>query len=199
MSGVLETDLGIFAAPSTAVAGLVVMNDVRGGAEALVDHADLTNAAGAIAVLAEESATISADVDSAAYASGGSSIDWGGDDDDTVLAINGVIATNVVQGAAKATVSNATIRDGAGSSDLTVEAVNDSGITATNASQSYTSGGDSAGVTLAFNSVGWTAQNVLFNTIDAILGDPILAGLSFAGKADGGAQATLSDRSEERR
>src|SRR5690606_18839513 len=78
-------------------------------------------------------------------------------------------------------------------SDLTVEAVNDSGITATNASQSYTSGGDSAGVTLAFNSVGWTAQNVLFNTIDAILGDPILAGLSFAGKADGGAQATLSD------
>ena len=31
------------------------------------------------------------------------------------------------------------------------------------------------GVTLAFNSLGWEAQNVLFNTIDALLGDPLIA------------------------
>ena len=40
---------------------------------------------------------------------------------------------------------------------------------------SIDSAGEGAGVTLAFNSIGWKSQNILFNLIDTILGDPLIA------------------------
>ncbi|MCP3939309.1 MAG: hypothetical protein GY708_28505, partial [Actinomycetia bacterium] len=41
---------------------------------------------------------------------------------------------------------------------------------------SMTSSGDTAvGITLAFNSIGWLPSNVLFNTVDAIIGTPALS------------------------
>ncbi len=38
------------------------------------------------------------------------------------------------------------------------------------------SGATAVGVTLAFNSVGWNTQNVLFNTIDTLVGANYIAG-----------------------
>ncbi|MBE9183045.1 hypothetical protein IQ268_31410, partial [Oculatella sp. LEGE 06141] len=39
-----------------------------------------------------------------------------------------------------------------------------------------TESGDKAiGVTLAFNTIGWQPQNILFNTVDALIGDPAIA------------------------
>ena len=36
-----------------------------------------------------------------------------------------------------------------------------------------TSGDTAVDLTLAFNSIGWEAQNFLFNALDAIVGDPL--------------------------
>ena len=40
------------------------------------------------------------------------------------------------------------------------------------------SGGTAIGVTLAFNTIGYESQNVLFNAIDALIGDPAIANAS---------------------
>ncbi|MCP3937754.1 MAG: hypothetical protein GY708_20575, partial [Actinomycetia bacterium] len=54
-----------------------------------------------------------------------------------------------------------------------VTADNTSGIDATILSSTAT-GDTGVGVTLAFNTIGWESQNVLFNTIDALLGDTLI-------------------------
>ena len=55
---------------------------------------------------------------------------------------------------------------------------------------SIESAGEGAGVTLAFNSIGWKSQNILFNLIDTILGDPLIA------NAFGNAAARRDDRAD---
>src|SRR5262249_4684899 len=60
----------------------------------------------------------------------------------------------------------------------------------TSSSGTSGSGGTSVGVTLAFNSIGWQAQNVLFNALDALLGDPLLAS-AFGGENPSDATATM--------
>ncbi|ETR65274.1 MAG: hypothetical protein OMM_14517, partial [Candidatus Magnetoglobus multicellularis str. Araruama] len=56
--------------------------------------------------------------------------------------------------------------------DLTIDAQNTSIIEAT--TKSVTTSGDKAvGASLAFNTIGWEAQNLLFQTIDAIIGTEI--------------------------
>jgi mucin-19 len=52
-----------------------------------------------------------------------------------------------------------------------------------------TSAGGSASVTLALNSVGYAAYNILLNTVDAIIGSPLLTGAEQAA----GATARLTD------
>ncbi|MGB3645615.1 MAG: LEPR-XLL domain-containing protein, partial [Mesorhizobium sp.] len=205
---ILLQDLNLKESPSQAVGGLIVMNDVRGGADASIKGAAVSAASGDVQVLARESAGISAKVDSSISASGGSSIDWDGDgktdgkngkpkdtdpgtdhkpgsdadpanpvtpDDpkeetpeDKVLAINGTIATNIVQSSATATISDSEVTS---AGDVSVTAENTASIEADTQSSAYTSGGDTAGVTLAFNSIGYGASNVLFNGVDALLGD----------------------------
>src|SRR5262249_19594165 len=51
---------------------------------------------------------------------------------------------------------------------------------------------DAFGVTLAFNTIGWASQNILFNAIDALIGDPAIAN-AFGGEIGGGATATMTD------
>ncbi len=46
---------------------------------------------------------------------------------------------------------------------------------------------------VAFNSIGWKPQNILFNALDAILGDPLLADEAFDGEQPAGAIAHLRD------
>ncbi|MCZ7598723.1 MAG: hypothetical protein M5U09_14665 [Gammaproteobacteria bacterium] len=88
------------------------------------------------------------------------------------------MVTNLVLSSADAFVrdsvvtAHGTAEDSLG--DLTVKAENASLLDATLLASTQT--GDTAvGVTLAFNTIGWKPQNVLFNAIDALLGDPLLS------------------------
>ncbi|MEA5569032.1 DUF4347 domain-containing protein [Anabaena sp. UHCC 0399] len=168
---VLETQLipqgnNITDSDAIAVGGLVVLNDVRSDVQAYITNATI-NAQGEIKVEAIENATLIAEADSSANASGGSAYGSG-----TVVAANGIIATNTVLSAANAYITNSTITTTSG--DLIVDAQNTSIIEAINKATT-TSGDTAVGVVLAFNSVGWKTQNVLFNTIDALLGDPAIS------------------------
>ena len=252
---ILLHDLNLSAAPSKAVAGLIVMNDVRGGSAATIMNATIggstaADATGDVVVLALESAQISAKVDSSVAASGGSSIDWDGDsktgdadtdpatdhdgnetDDpapdpdptpdptpdpdadgdgveegqdeaepetpkDKVLALNGVIATNIVQSSAVASIVNSAVTS---TGDVTVAAENVSAIIAeTQAAAAKENGGDTFGITMAFNTIGWDAQNFLFNGIDAIIGDDTIAD-AFGGKNPAKTEAKIDQLGDRRR
>ncbi len=146
--------------------GLIVVNDVRSYANAYIDHSTVTSAS--LDVSALEQAVIKADVDTAAIASGGSAFG-----DGNVIAVNGTIATNQVLSKADAHVANSRITTTSG--DVNVTGQNISQIDATTKSAT-TSGDTGVGITLAFNSMGWRPQNVLFNTVDALIGDPVIAG-----------------------
>ena len=54
------------------------------------------------------------------------------------------------------------------------------------------SGNTAVGVTLAFNTIGWKSENVLFSAIDALLGDSLLAD-AFSGENPSNATATMLD------
>ncbi|MBM3203804.1 hypothetical protein FJZ55_07880, partial [Candidatus Woesearchaeota archaeon] len=85
------------------------------------------------------------------------------------LAINGLIATNLVLASATTLVSDSHIEAGG---DLTVAADNTSLIEADN-SAVIESDGAAVGVTLAFNTIGYAPQNLFANAIDALLGTSI--------------------------
>jgi hypothetical protein len=59
-----------------------------------------------------------------------------------------------------------------GAGDIVLDAQNTSQIDAKTLSAT-TSGGEAVGVVLAFNTIGWQAQNVLYNTVDALVGSDI--------------------------
>ncbi|MCP4891449.1 MAG: hypothetical protein GY904_33260, partial [Planctomycetaceae bacterium] len=169
----LPQGLNITGSDSIAVGGVVVYNDVRANAHATIDDATVNTTDGDVTVTATGEATIIAFVDSTASSSGGSAYGTG-----TSLAINGTIATNLVLGTTEAVIRGSTIKSGdANDSDsnslgnVSVLGRNNSTIEAVNASNT-TTGDTGVGVTLAFNTVGWDPENVLFNTIDAIIGDP---------------------------
>ena len=100
-------------------------------------------------------------------ASGGSFYGTG-----TVQAITGQVVTNVVLASATASISDSDVTAGG---DVTVSAANHSGIDAT-LLVAATSGDLALNISLAFNSLGWKSQNILFNLADAILGSPMIAG-----------------------
>ncbi|KPA11218.1 hypothetical protein MHK_008576, partial [Candidatus Magnetomorum sp. HK-1] len=103
--------------------------------------------------------------DSVVSSSGGSAYGSG-----TSLAINGIIATNLILSKSNAYITNSDITTTTG--DLTLDAQNNSSINAINKSVT-TTGDTGVGVTLAFNTIGWEAQNILFQAIDAIIGTDI--------------------------
>jgi hypothetical protein len=160
----------------------VVLNDVRSDVTAAITNA--TVHAGAVSLTALETAVIRADADSSAVASGGSAFGTG-----SVIAVNGTIATNIILSTANATITGSTVTTTVG--DLTVAADNLSQIDALTHSAT-TSGDKAVGVTLAFNTIGWMAQNVLFNTVDALLGDPAVAD-AFGNQQPAEVQATIVD------
>ena len=80
-----------------------------------------------------------------------------------------------------------------GTAALWIDAENTSNITATTQAQtsSSSSGGGNAtsvGLVLAFNTIGYDASNVLFNAVDALLGNALLGD-----ENAGGATASASD------
>jgi len=153
---------------SIGMAGAVSVNDVRGGATATIDNSEVTATDGNVSVTASETATLKAVTMVEAASSGGSKFGSG-----TSLATAGVIATNVVQGGADANITDSTVTTD-NSGDVVVTAT-DTATIDSEVVNSVTSGDTAIGLTLAFNSIGWESQNVLFNTVDTLIGAPAIA------------------------
>ncbi|GMA79003.1 hypothetical protein GCM10025880_54200 [Methylorubrum aminovorans] len=187
------------ASSSKSIGGLIVFNEVNGGATARITRADVTANAD-ITVSAKDAANIAAEIVSTVTASGGASFTskpatgstGTAPGDGNVIAVNGLAATNVVRGGATASVLNAKVEATRG--DLAVRAENTAGVDARLRASSTTSGGGqggvSAAVTLAFNSVGYETQNLLFNTVDALIGSPTISD-AFGKETSSGATATI--------
>ena len=133
-------------------------NDVRAEVDAHVARATVTTTnAGNVAITATESAQIMALDDS--VVSGGE-------------ATAGIVVTNIVLAQALAFIEDGATVTAAG--NVTVAASNAAVLDAT-ASSVVEGKKQTVGFILAFNTVGWKAQNVLFNTVDALIGSPEIA------------------------
>lgn len=191
-------------AAALAIGGLVVVNSVHGGAAATITKADIATGTGAVTVTASEKATITATADSAATVKSADSYaktapastgtgtgtaptaapgtpGVGTQTQTKSLALGGIIATNSVLGSAAASIVDSTVLTGknlaAGTSvgGVAVTASNTATIDASTKT-SATSDGAALALTLAFNTVGWKDQNVLFRAVDTITGQPLIAG-----------------------
>ncbi len=140
-----------------ALGGISVRNVLEGGTVAEVLNADITG--DSIEISAENSAKLEASVDAEASAAGGSTLGAG-----TQLAVNAVIASNTVLGGALAQGVNSELTANTG--DVSVTADNSLELAATNANQ-VSSGDQGVGVMLAFNTLGYESQNILFQALDA--------------------------------
>jgi len=99
-----------------------------------------------------------------------------------------VMVTNVVLSSAQAWIEGESV-DAAG---LEVSAENVSTLEAT--ATSKIEGFDQTfGAVVAFNSIGWRSSNVLFNALDALLGDPLLSDAFDGASTPSDAQAWVRD------
>ena len=181
-SQLLPSGYNFKTATGVAVGGVVVVNDVDGGATAYVLSTTLSSD-GAVTVAANDNATILATINSTATADGGSV--FGGLNSGTVLAVNATIATNQVIGSATAYIEGSSVTTTATPSDITnnistdisVTALNSDTISATTQS-SVTAGGNGSGtavgIVLAFNAVGSAFNNLLSSTVNALLDQNVL-------------------------
>ncbi|MFO8091285.1 MAG: LEPR-XLL domain-containing protein, partial [Desulfatiglandaceae bacterium] len=155
---------------SVAIGGIVVRNDARSDVLAKIENAYVTTSDGDVIVTATEGATILATTDATAVASGGSAYGTG-----VVIGANGVMATNMILSQADAYLDDsivnavdANLSDSDGFGNVIVSSQNIPLVDAT-VLNSVTSGDIAAGVTLAFNTVGWQAQDVLSQTLDTLI------------------------------
>ncbi len=160
---VVPTGLNVSGSDAIGVGVLVVRNDVRSAVQSKVTNA--TVQVGSAEVDAVESARIEAYAESVAIASGGSAFGTG-----TVIAGNGAATTNLVLSGSDAFITGSQITTTTG--NLKVDARNTSAIDATTLS-STTSGDTGVGVALAFNTVGWQAENLISSALDALIGRPL--------------------------
>ena len=151
-TNIIPEGYNVTGSDSTAIGGMVVRNDVRAGVEAFVDHATVSTSS--MNITATENATINAIADSVVSSSGGSAYGSG-----TSLAINGIIATNLILSKSNVYIIDSDITTTT-TGDLTLDAQNTSIINAINKSVT-TTGDTGVGVTLAFNTIGWEAQNIV--------------------------------------
>src|SRR5690606_4022938 len=154
VTGLIPDNLG--KGKASASAGLVVRNDVRGLADARIDDTVL-RVGGALTVSAFETATIRADNLSTVEAKGAAGSPN----------FNGVIAANPVLSGANPGVEDSDIVTRTG--DVELEAQNISSSEATTTS-SVKAKGVNVGITLAFNTVGYESQNLLFDLADTLFG-----------------------------
>ncbi|MEJ8562147.1 LEPR-XLL domain-containing protein [Yoonia sp. GPGPB17] len=164
LSDVLFPDVGNLAdSNSKALGGIIILNDVQGGVSATVDSMTVVAGTG-VDVTADANASLLANLISSVESSGGSA--WGTGDS---IARQGVISTNVARNSAVAEIANSDITANGG--DVDVKAMQQTVMDATLNATSNT-GDEGVTVTLAFNSLGYNASNVLFNTIEAVTADP---------------------------
>ena len=168
---------------SMGIGTAVVLNDVSSVVSAsIVDSMVL---AASLAIHALLSASVSAKNDVQASSSGGSTLTGQGDS----VAANGVLATNRILSNVLSTILASTIEVRAG--PVEVVAVNSSQITAETMA-AMSSGAQSVGVELAFNTVGWGRSNLLFAALDALLGDPLISS-AFGGSQPATTTASIVD------
>ena len=142
--------------------------------------------AGSVAVRAIEAATIAASADISASSAGGSTLTGQG----ASLAAGGVLAVNRVLAGATAAIAAGSVTTTAG--DLTVAAALTASVEASNAS-AMTSGAESVGLILAFNTIGWKPGKEFWSqAVDAILGGPVVASLAYNGEQPALASATIT-------
>ncbi len=164
------SDLAVYgvsvSSPSEAmgVGGLSVRNDVRGLTSATISNAKAS--AGELAVTALETATIRALNESVVKALGGTFQVTSG----SAVAVNFMNTSNLILSSAEAVIDGSDVTTMSG--DVLVDAQNTATLSAEVKSETD-SNGFSVGVTLAFNSIGWESQNILFNVSDALLGTSI--------------------------
>ncbi len=144
----------------------VSLNDLRGGATALVTNAAVRPTAGSLRVLATERATLRAVTDVAANTSTSGGNILGGTAQQRVVV---QAATNVLLGAALAHVTASHIETPTSNDPVQVAAATTTTLQA-DITTLTSSGGVGIGVTVAFNSMGWAPQNILFNVIDTLIG-----------------------------
>ena len=173
-----DVSMGSSSAGGAAVGGLVARNDVRNVVKTWIESAAL-EVGGDVTIEARGSATITATLSGETSSlpeeeapsdepatSGAAGSDAAGP---SSLAVNALIATNLILSNVTATLLDSDINAGG---NFDVIARNASQITADNAA-TMEAGGVAVGVTLAFNTIGWRAQNVLFAALDALLGTAI--------------------------
>jgi hypothetical protein len=151
--------LNVTESKSVAVGGLIVRNELAGGATARIDPVKLSG--GDVVVDALSRTELGARSEGIVTSSGGSAFGGG-----RSLAINAMIVTNAVRGSALSEIVDADI---VATGTLTVTARND--VRANALLNSITQSGDTAvGVVLAFNSMGYVPSNLAYQTADAFAG-----------------------------
>ena len=174
-------NLNVTPSDARAIGFLVMLNDLRSSVEARIANADVT--AASVTVLAIEQAQLQAFAETNVTALGGGFNGTG-----SVLAVTFQAVTNVVLSGARASIDDSAITAGG---SVTVAAENGSAIDARLLSATST-GEIAVGLMLAFNSIGWNSQNILFNAIDALLGDPLLSS-AFGGMEPAVTHALITD------
>ncbi len=188
----------------------VAVNDVRGGASALVTDSSIT--AGSILVDAMQTSALTAVTEVSAETnvsggfmpggsgSGGSGGNLGGSGTGSQTtgsggfsstAVTGIVANNVVQGAVAALVTNSMLTTTGAAGDISVGAKTNGSLIAT-VINAVSGGQRGVGITVSFNSVGWRPQNLLFNAIDALIGSPEIS-QAFDGTNASGSLARVVD------
>ncbi|MCA9056880.1 MAG: hypothetical protein KDA85_00215, partial [Planctomycetaceae bacterium] len=157
---ILPPGLNVTGSDSMAIGGLIVRNDLKSEVAAEL-NTGIINATGSLTVHAESAQRVDATTDATVQSSGVSAFGAG-----SAIAVNSTIASNNVQGSARAIVDQSSVTTGA---NLSVTANNNSQITAVNHS-AISSNNVSAGSQLAFNMVGYNPQATLFSALDALLG-----------------------------
>ena len=180
-----------------AKGGIFARNSIKSVVNAYLLNTSVTSP-GAISVTADEAAKITA-FDSSVINS------WG--------VLSGVSVTNTVEGGSSAYVDNSTISkaaSGNSGNNLTVAATLNAVIDSTALSKAYANPTSppaplptpvegqpdpepvpqpsAMGFVIAFNSIGWEPQNILFDAVDTLIGSPTIA--SAFGDDDGGMPTT---------
>ena len=165
-----------------AISAAIVLNDVSSDVSAIVEYAAVD--AGSLTVEAIEQATIQADADVTATASGGNSVTGEG----LALAANGILATNRVLGGATAAVFSSVL-DISGA--IIVRALLQATVEASTRA-ALTTGAQGFGIVLAFNTIGWNPTATFFQLIEAILGSSVIGDhTAYGSEAPSVAQALI--------
>ena len=169
-TSIVPRDFNFEKTDAVAFGGTVVRNLVDSEAKSRIDMSTVAAEAG-IDVIATENAQLTSIGDLSVNASSGSSVDGSG----MSLAVGGALIVNTALANATAEVTSSTLEADSDQDDmgaLIVRATNNVLLDATLHS-AISGGADAIGIIIAFNTLGYAPTNLLFQTIDALIGTDI--------------------------